>query len=138
MSVFSEEIAEALAMIDEFGLDATLVRSPEDVDTAGGEEPWRADFTDQAGAGGNDQPATYPIKAVVLPYKRGRGAEAFDESEALITRHRSLLIAASGLSVSPEPGDIVKITEEDWMVIGSTSLAPDGTPIIYRATIGRV
>jgi hypothetical protein len=141
-SRYAPLVAQALERIKASGVALTLYRAPEAVDTeaAEPEKPWDADFTDQTGEGGLDAETAYTINCVVLPASKG-SVEAFDvrfERGTMIeSRLRSLIIAAGGLEIEPRPGDQVLYFSERWTLVGVTPVAPDGTAIIYRATIRR-
>lgn len=136
MTKYTQEILTALRLIRKKGTTIPLKRYTQAVDTVAGEETWKADFTDQRGAGENDEPSLHDLTCVVLPASKGT-IEAFDirvgPGTNIVTEFRFLLIAASGLEITPMPNDIVTIEGADWALKGATPLAPDGTPIIYKA-----
>ncbi len=79
--------------------------------------------------------------AVVLPASQGT-AEMFDVRfpgpVLAATNMRLLLVAADGLVTAPAAGDRVTGLEgDDWTVVGSVPLAPDGTPIVHTVTVKR-
>jgi hypothetical protein len=54
------------------------------------------------------------------------------------TNMRVLLVAAEGLAETPSAGDrAIGLEGDDWIVVGSDPLAPDGTPIIHTVTVRR-
>lgn len=138
MTKYAEEIADALEAIEGAGTTLPLIRHPMAVDTAANERPWLADHTDQIGVGENDEPEQHTITCVVLPASGGK-IEALDsrlKSGALILeQYRYLIIAASGLAVEPLPMDQVVYQGKTWSLVATTSVAPDGAPIIYKAAM---
>lgn len=136
MSKYAPQIATALRLIEAKGASLTLTRNPEAVDTGASENPWDADFTDQTGAGANDEALTYTIKAVILPERGGRDL-GFEEGAAVETSARKLLVAASGLAITPRPGDKIAIGGDDFHVIGVSTLDPDGAGAIYHRVTAR-
>ncbi|WP_412545816.1 hypothetical protein [Maricaulis sp. MIT060901] len=138
MTKYAEEIADALEAIEEAGTTLTLLRHPMEVDAAAGEKPWLADHSNQLGEGQLDEPEPHTITCVVLPASGGK-IEALDSrlksGTLILEQYRYLIIAASGLAVEPLPKDQVEYQGQTWTVIASTSLAPDGVPIIYKAAI---
>lgn len=84
-------------------------------------------------------PSTTPVHALVLPASSGT-VEAFDnriKSERTLMYLRFVLMAAKGVAFEPLTGDVLEIAGEDWQVLGSTPLAPDGTPLVYKMGIER-
>ncbi|MEM7444294.1 MAG: hypothetical protein AAF414_13295 [Pseudomonadota bacterium] len=79
--------------------------------------------------------------AVVLPASQST-AEMFDARfpgpVLAASNMRLLLVAADGLAETPTAGDrVVGVEGDDWTVVGSVPLAPDGTPIIHTVTLKR-
>lgn len=138
MTKYSSEIADALEAIAEAGTTLPLKRYPRIVDEATTEKPWKADFTDQRGAGQLDEPSIHTITCAVLPASNGK-IEALDKrfrGQTLeLSQFRFLLIAASGLGIEPTAGDVVILKGGEWNVIAATAVEPDGTPIIFKAAI---
>lgn len=86
-------------------------------------------------------PVEFNAVAVVLPASQG-AAEMFDPRfpgpVLAASNMRVLLVAADGLSETPGAGDrVIGLEGEDWTVVGSLPLAPDGTPIIHTVTVKR-
>jgi len=79
--------------------------------------------------------------AVVLPASQGM-AEMFDARfpgpVLAASNMRMLLVAAEGLAETPVAGDrVIGLEGDDWTVVGSVPLAPDGAPIIHTVTVKR-
>jgi hypothetical protein len=138
MTKYAEEIADALEAITDAGTELTLIRHPKAVDAAAGEKPWLADHTNQRGEGELDEPERHPMVCLPLPASGGK-IEALDSrlksGTLILEQYRYLIIAASGLAIEPLPGDQVEHRGQTWTLVASTSLAPDGVPIIYKAAI---
>lgn len=138
MTKYAEEIADALEAIEEAGTTLPLTRHPMAVDTGASEKPWLADYTNQRGVGDNDEPEQHTITCVVLPASGGK-IEALDSrlksGTLILEQYRYLIIAASGLEIEPMPKDHVFYQGKTWSLVATTSVAPDGTPIIYKAAI---
>ena len=138
MTKYAEEIADALEAIEEAGTTLPLTRHPMAVDTGAGEDDFDADFTDQTGAGQLDQPQEHTITAVVLPASNGRLGDLDTRlvtNELVLSHYRFLIIAASGLAVTPTYGDVISYQGRDWNLVASTAVEPDGVPIIFKAAI---
>lgn len=132
---YAREAASAKRLIERKGAAFTLTRNPEAVDTGASENPWDADFTDQTGEGGNDEAETYTAPGVILPERAGRD-DAFEDAAAIETKARRVYLAASGLAITPQPGDKLTAGGQTYQVIGVSTLAPDaGDPILHRLTV---
>jgi len=129
MSAFYEEMAGvALELISEFGQTITLRD-----ETPGGYDPTTGVTTDPVL---RDQ----TVQAVVLPASKGT-VEAFDnrfiDGTLIESNLRALKIAAEGLAWAPKPGCVAVFGGEVWTLLGVTSSAPDGTALVYSATVRR-
>lgn len=122
MTVYTAQIATALRLIEAKGTELTITKPG----TSGG-------FNQPPGAG-----TAYTAKCVILPASSD-SVRAFDNQFSdgtLIEQNlRKLLIAASGLTQTPEAGHTVSHDGATWSLIGVTPLAPDGTAIIYKAVM---
>lgn len=84
---------------------------------------------------------TFYSLAVALPASQSTAA-AFDVRfpgpVLTATNLRVLLVAAAGLTETPSAGDrVIGLEGDDWTVVGTTPLAPDGTPIVHTLTVKR-
>lgn len=123
---YSGFIISAAKMIKRFGVQGTLHRAP------GG--------TFDPVEGENylvDPIEAHPVVMLLLPASKGT-TEAFDNAfkhlgPAMVEKiNRFAIFAADGLEVVPEYGDRVQYGTATATVIGSTPLAPNGEPILYR------
>ena len=122
MSKFDQEIDDALDIIKENGTAIPIAQSV-------------ADFDPVAGKESNKVTANGTIFAVVLPASKGT-IQAFDNrilDETTLTKLRFLLIAAKGRPFDPVAGNIIEAEGRRWEIVGSTPLAPDGEPILFKA-----
>ena len=128
MTVFAAQIATAKRLIAANGQTVTFSRA--------GELNYDPATDTQIGA----SDTVFTASAVVLPISGG-GSEFDARYPGLVqdqTNHRDLLVAAEGMTETPTVGDVVRDIEgEDWTIIGSVPLAPDGTPIIHTVKIKR-
>jgi len=129
VTVFAAQIATAKRLIASKGQAVSFSRA--------GELTYDPATDTQIGA----SDTVFAGSAVVLPAGQGT-AEMFDVRfpgpVLSATNMRLLLVAADGLAMPPAAGDRVTGLEgDDWTVIGSVPLAPDGTPIIHTVTIKR-
>ncbi len=76
-------------------------------------------------SGGSDSPATG--KAVQL----ANNPQKFIALSLTIENAITLLVAASGLSITPIPGDVFGWSGVFYTAKSVESTAPDGTPILY-------
>lgn len=124
MTVYTSQIATALRLITAKGQDVTFTRR-----TATGYDE------------DSDTTATHTAKAVVLPASASSMsamAKAYAEAAAAENNILVLIVAASGLSMTPRPGDTVTgIDSLTWEVMANSPLAPDGTAIIHQLLIRR-
>lgn len=82
------------------------------------------------------------IQAIILPASKGT-VEAFDNRVATdstrLRKLRFVLAAAKGFPFEPQNGDILEVNGEDWLILGATPLAPDGTtPLIYKMGVEKL
>jgi len=129
MSQFYDRMAStALRLIEQFGQTITLRD-----ETPGGYDPTTGVTTDPVL---RDQ----TVQAVVLPASKGT-VEAFDnrfiDGTLIESNLRALKIAAEGLAWAPKPGCVAVFGGEVWTLLGVTSSAPDGTALVYSATVRR-
>src|SRR5688572_16334830 len=119
--------ADAAALIEEFGSEATVRRTPVTVDNA-------------SGAVTPGTPQTQALQAVVLPASGGT-LEAFDVRFMSDvndgTDVRFCIMAALGAAFQPEPKDEVDLLGETWQVMGCTPLNVNGTALIYSVGLKR-
>lgn len=128
MTVFAKQIATAKRLIAANGQTVTFSRAGET----------NYDPATDTRIGPDD--TVFTGSAVVLPISGG-GSEFDVRFPGVVearANHRELLVAAEGMTHAPTAGDnALGIEGDDWTVVGSVPLAPDGTPIIYTVTIKR-
>jgi hypothetical protein len=62
----------------------------------------------------------------------------FDGNTLIETNIRALVVAAKGLTITPQPGDKVTGLEgSQWNVLGNTPVNPAGVPVLYEMTVRR-
>lgn len=76
---------------------------------------------------------TYTVKGAVFDYK-----SSFSTGPLLIQAgDRRAMIAAEGLSVSPEPLDRLTIGSVVWSIVAVSKTEPGGTAVVYECQIRR-
>lgn len=129
MSQFYDRMAAtALRLIEQFGQTITLRDIvPGEYDPVTGQET-------------GEVTRTQAVKAMVLPASKGT-VEAFDTkfiNDTLIESNlRALKIAAASCEWPPSPGCKVTFDGHDWTMIGVTETSPDGTDLVYSASVMR-
>mgnify|MGYP001271639773 CR=1 FL=1 len=96
-------------------------------------------FDPVAGTETGETVTDYPCVGIVLPASKGT-IEAFDNrfvGGTLIEQNlRAVKLAAHDLPVVPKGGDNLVINNQEWTILGSTPLAPDGvTNIMFSLGI---
>jgi hypothetical protein len=73
------------------------------------------------------------------PGSRGTGANANEFAAGVTMRqqHRILSVLPAGLAFAPREGMVASWEGEDWHVMGVSPVAPGGTPLLYRVSLGR-
>lgn len=118
----------AKALFAQFGRTATLRR------------PVKGNFDPIEGLESRGSFDDYSVDVVVLPASKGT-VEAFDNRVNLqggastLERYRFVKIAASGLTIEPANGDVLRIGSDDWFILGSTPVSPGGVPILYNVGV---
>lgn len=125
MADYSAEIAMALEMIQDAGLQVTLKRK---------QSGTLNKVTDRETTPA--APLTNTPYVVSLPVDARRDGFVIDTKE--LTKHRKLLMAASGMTMTPQAEDTVATIEgSTWVVVDNLPLVPDGstTPIIHKVLV---
>lgn len=122
----------ALEKIGDWGIDVTVKRVP-----VTGSDPVAGTVTK-----GAEQ--TFTAKALVLPSSNGRVTGFDDKIErgADIAGNRAFIImAAKDCDFQPTSMDKLVLIgagdSDEWVVNGSTQIAPGGVPIVYRMGISK-
>ena len=114
MTLSDELAAVARDMLDEFGARAQLI----------GRAPAAARFDKVTGRPlPGSAPMVREVRAVVSPQ------EVLDEDGRRVTRSVATLLER------PTSGDTLSMGPQLWTVGRVTTIAPQGTPIIYRAEV---
>lgn len=116
---FDQVAADAADLIDSVGRPLVLKRGTAPTDD--NYDPVTG-ATDAAGG----EPATFPIRAVVLSMTTGYAMRVGQQN--VHTRDRLLLM---GPAVQPVESDVVSFDGDDWQVVRVEETAPDGTPLCF-------
>lgn len=115
----------ALALIKKFGGDITIARK-----VGGDYDPVEGEVV-----GDSLEQTSGVFKGVVLPASKGT-LEAFDirlEDGLTVDQVRFIILAAKDAPFRPEGTDTIEGLEgRNWIILGSTPLAPAGVPVIYK------
>lgn len=97
------------------------------------------DFDPVDGSVSNPTKQEASISAVVVPFSSSDRNMLEERLVNDLTKGhlRKLLVAAEGLTLVPEPSDIVTFESRDWIVEASKPLNPAGTPLIYYVIINK-
>jgi hypothetical protein len=115
MNLFDEFYPVAVEMLDEFGVDATLVSTAPAAPTA------EAKRTGKAAPA--PQPVSRPARAVVGPV------------EVTGSDGRKTLQTLATLLVEPLEGETLSMGQSSWTVGKVTRVAPQGKAIVYMAEV---
>lgn len=83
---------------------------------------------------------TTSAQATGTPPSAGGSAASADEFAAgtvIREKHRRVSIPAASLAFAPKSGHLAQWEGADWRVLGVSPLAPNGTVVLYRVTLGR-
>ena len=122
MSIYAQDAADALQSIREAGKEYAISRPAPTFDN----------LTGQATA---NTPLTGTITAIVLPKYKGTPYDDKMIEAARRGRLKTMIVAAQGATFKPEALDEITIGADEWQVVGSTELAPDGLAILYYVGI---
>lgn len=130
MADYSEEMQDAIEMIEEFGGAFTFTReTPVAADPA---KPWRKDA--------DPAPATFNATAVMLEFKKSQQSAGFtagsEDSRAVLPGDMVIYLAAANPDVtfSPQARDFVTTPNGHgkYGVVDNITLAPNGDEILYK------
>lgn len=126
MSVYEEAADSVLAALEEYGLKLPIERDA------------KGDFDPVAGKHASSTVLRGEVTCIIKPASQGT-IEAFDNrvdsNDLVAENYRFLMIAAKGLKFAPMNGDRIMFEGHQWRVLGSTPVAPAGTPILYRVGV---
>lgn len=129
MADYSEEIADAIEMIEEFGGPFTFDRlNPVAADPS---KPWRKD----AGV-----PGMFNATAVMLEFKKSQQSQGFtagsEDTRVVLPGDMVVYLAAgnAALTFVPQARDLVTAPNGHGVygVVDNITLAPNGDPILYK------
>jgi hypothetical protein len=122
---YTEIAADVLAALQEDGMAMTLRRS------AGGTfSPATGSYT---GATTTDYPAWGLIQSRTMP-QSGNTGERFN-GMLVQTDDEFVLLAASGLTVTPAPGDLLVIAAVVYSIVTLIAVKPGGVVLFYRLLV---
>lgn len=122
MSTLQQSLAAtALRMLQKYGAQYTLTRS-------------NVAHNDVTGVATVGTPFSSPVYAAVLPMSASK--MFFDDKlrdAAIRGKLRYLIMAASGMTLTPRPGDTIPIKSETFKLLGATPVDPDSSgEVIYK------
>lgn len=116
---YSNPAATALRLLTKFGRSVTLRKQ-----TAGAYNPATSSATitntDYTGTG-----ALFDFNERVL-------GTQFADGTTVEQGDKFLLLAPSGITVAPEPNDLLIFGSDTWNVMNVKTVAPAGTPVLYE------
>ena len=76
--------------------------------------------------------ASYAVPCAVVPASARQFA--YGNDDLAVSASEIVYIAAPGLPIEPQPGDIVQLPNRtgSWSVVASRTLAPDGNAIFHK------
>lgn len=130
MADYSEEIQDAIEMIEEFGGSFTFVR--ENPVTSDPAKPWRKSE--------DPTPPTFVATAVMLEFKKSQQSQGFtagsEDSKAVLPGDMVVYLAAGNPDVTfrPEARDYMTTPNGHgkYGVVDNITLAPNGDEILYK------
>ena len=122
MARFDSAVALALRLITRNGEESIIVRKT-DGTPVDATKPWIP---------GAPTDAQVPVKAVWLNQSVLR-----QDSSILPEGHMSVIVAHSGLTITPDPATdrIVRASGEAWTIVTVETLNPNGQQIIHELTV---
>ena len=123
MSFYGDMAAVALRLLTSKGQTVSIrTRSTDDYDPSTGEVLQTE--TTEAGVG------------VLLP--SGQLEAVVDQDPARIVDTAQWVVAASGITAVPTPGDSIDGDGASWAIIAVTPSSPAGTPIVYKLLVKKM
>lgn len=126
---YTSQTVSTLRLIRDKGQGVTFSRDTNTVDPVTGKQ------TDPP-----SDPTTWRGHALRTAAYKGSDFASFGEAfkrQLVVGKAIILLVPAGQLANAPIPGDVITLDDGSvWTIMGLTSLAPSGTPILY--TIGGV
>ena len=123
---YTELAADVLAALQEDGFAVTLRRQ-----TAGTFDPGEGSFD---GATTTDYAAQALISSQSMS-RSGDSGERYFNGTLIKTGDEILILAASGLSVTPQPGDLLIISSITWQLVAIVTVKPGGVALFYRVLV---
>lgn len=88
-------------------------------------------FNENTGAVTGEADVDHTTKGIIFPQETGYRADASGAEKNV----KTLLLAASGLTVSPEAGDIIVFQSQEHIVIDSQAIGPGGIDVVYQTRV---
>jgi hypothetical protein len=123
---YTETAADVLAALQEDGFAVTLRRQIADT-----YNPATGGYT---GGTTTDYPAQALISSQSMPQSGNTGERYFDGTLTK-TGDKILMLAASGLAVTPQPGDRLIVSGIIWQVVALITTEPGGVALFYRVMV---
>ncbi len=123
---YTEIAADVLAALQEDGFAVTLRRQ-----TAGTYNPVTGEFS---GESTTDYAAQALISSQNMP-QTGNTGERYFNGTLIQTGDKILILAASGLTVPPTPGDQLIVFGVTWQIATKTTVEPGGVTLFYRVLV---
>lgn len=123
---YTEIAADVLAALQEDGFAVTLRRQ-----TAGTYNPVTGERT---GA----QTLNYSVQGLITSQsmlQSGNTGERYFNGTLIQTGDKMLILAASGLAVTPAPGDQLIVSGVTWQAVTLITVEPGGVALFYRVLV---
>lgn len=123
---YTEIAADVLAALQEDGFAVTLRRQ-----TAGTYNPVTGEFS-------GESTTDYAAQALISSQnmsQTGNTGERYFNGTLIQTGDKILMLAASGLSVTPAPGDRLIIGSVAWQIVTLITVEPGGVALFYRVLV---
>lgn len=123
---YTATAAKILAMLEKFGVAVVLRRQ-----TSGTYDPPAGEYS---GAGTTDYPVQALVSSQSMPLS-GNTGERYLGGVLIQTGDKILILAASGLAVTPQPKDLLIISGVTWQIVAAITVEPGGVALFYRVLV---
>ena len=113
---YAKSAATALKLITKFGQTAAIIRT----EVKEPSNPWDPST-------GETVVTEYTVQAVVTEY-----AQRLIDGVSVKYGDKLVLVASSGLAVTPAPNDSISVGGQTFSVVSVNVVAPGGVPLVYN------
>lgn len=132
MADYTADAADVLTALQEDGLAMTLTQK-----SGGTFRPAYGDYKNGAGADtrtSTDYTVYGLIQSQTMP-QSGNTGERYFNGTLIQTGDKFILMAASGLAVTPAPGDKLTVSGTVYSIVTHIAIEPGGTVLAYRLLV---